>query len=62
MTETDTVAAIGINLETAKAMGAVMPMGQLGTPDDIARVALLSRVRSVVLGDGAAHFWSGGQR
>ena len=62
MTETDTVAAAGINLETAKAMGAVLPMGRLGTPDDIARVALFlaSDQSSWVTGERISA--SGGQR
>ena len=31
---------MGITLETAKAIGAPIPLGRLGQPDDIARVAL----------------------
>jgi 3-oxoacyl-[acyl-carrier protein] reductase len=62
MTETEGVAAVGINLETAKAMGAVLPMGRLGTPDDIARVALFlaSDQSSWVTGERISA--SGGQR
>ena len=62
MTETDTVAAQGINLESAKAMGAVLPMGRLGTPEDIARVALFlaSDRSSWVTGERISA--SGGQR
>ena len=40
MRETEGAATLGINAELAKAMGAVLPMGRLGRPDDIARVAL----------------------
>jgi 3-oxoacyl-[acyl-carrier protein] reductase len=34
------LAAFGVTAETAKAMGFTLPMGRLGRPDDIARVAL----------------------
>lgn len=40
MTETEGFAALGFNLDMAKAMGATLPMGRFGQPDDIARVAL----------------------
>lgn len=62
MTETDTVAAAGINLESAKAMGAVLPMGRFGKPEDIARVALFlaSDQSSWVTGERISA--SGGQR
>ncbi len=57
MTETEGVAAVGINLETAKAMGYVLPMGRLGRPDDIARVALFlaSDHSSWVTGERISH-------
>ena len=62
MTETEGVAAAGINLETAKAMGAVLPMGRLGKPEDIARVAvfLASDQSSWLTGERISA--SGGQR
>jgi len=62
MTESEGVAAVGINLETAKAMGYVLPMGRLGRPDDIARVALFlaSDQSSWVTGERITA--SGGQR
>jgi len=62
MTESEGVAAVGINLETAKAMGYVLPMGRLGRPDDIARVALFlaSDHSSWVTGERITA--SGGQR
>jgi 3-oxoacyl-[acyl-carrier protein] reductase len=40
MTETEGVKTLGITFETAKAIGAPIPLGRLGQPDDIARVAL----------------------
>ena len=39
-TETEGLAAFGVTAETAKAMGFTLPMGRLGRPDDVARVAL----------------------
>jgi 3-oxoacyl-[acyl-carrier protein] reductase len=62
MTETEGVAEVGINLETAKAMGAVLPMGRLGKPEDIARVALFlaSDQSSWLTGERISA--SGGQR
>jgi 3-oxoacyl-[acyl-carrier protein] reductase len=39
-TETEGAAAIGLNAETAKRQGFSLPMGRIGRPDDIARVAL----------------------
>jgi 3-oxoacyl-[acyl-carrier protein] reductase len=62
MTETEGLAAIGINLETAKAMGAHLPMGRFGRPEDIAEVALfLASDRSGWL-TGERISASGGQR
>ena len=40
MTETEGLKPLGITLETAKAIGRPIPLGRLGQPDDIARVAL----------------------
>ena len=39
-TETEGTKTMGLTMEAAKAMGMVMPMGRMGQPDDIARVAL----------------------
>jgi 3-oxoacyl-[acyl-carrier protein] reductase len=62
MTETEGLAAIGLNLETAKAMGAHLPMGRFGKPEDIAEVALfLASDRSGWL-TGERISASGGQR
>jgi 3-oxoacyl-[acyl-carrier protein] reductase len=40
MTETEGVKGLGISVDMAKAIGAPIPLGRLGQPDDIARVAL----------------------
>ena len=62
MTETEGTAAIGLNMEAAKAMGAVLPMGRFGKPEDIARVALfLASDKSAWL-TGERITVSGGQR
>jgi 3-oxoacyl-[acyl-carrier protein] reductase len=61
-TETEGVQAIGLTMEVAKSMGMVMPMGRMGQPDDIARVALFlaSDQSSWLTGERIAA--SGGQR
>ena len=65
MTETEGFAAAGLSAESAKALGFYLPMGRLGRPDDIARVALflaseqsawvtgerISRLRRTAVGD-----------
>ena len=38
--ETEGTAVVGLTAETAKTLGFSLPMGRLGRPDDIARVAL----------------------
>jgi 3-oxoacyl-[acyl-carrier protein] reductase len=62
MTETDGLAAMGIHGETAKSMGATMPMGRLGQPDDIARVALFLASDESSWLTGERITASGGQR
>jgi 3-oxoacyl-[acyl-carrier protein] reductase len=61
-TETEGTKTMGLNMETAKAMGMVMPMGRMGQPDDIARVAvfLASDQSSWLTGERISA--SGGQR
>ncbi len=61
-TETEGTKTMGLNMETAKAMGMVMPMGRMGVPDDIARVALFlaSDQSSWLTGERISA--SGGQR
>jgi 3-oxoacyl-[acyl-carrier protein] reductase len=62
MTETEGASALGITYETANAVGAPIPLGRLGQPDDIARVALFlaSDQSSWLTGERISA--SGGQR
>jgi 3-oxoacyl-[acyl-carrier protein] reductase len=62
MTETEGFGVLGLTLETAKAIGAPIPLGRLGQPDDIARVALFlaSDESSWLTGERISA--SGGQR
>ena len=61
-TETEGLKTMGLTMEVAKAMGMVMPMGRMGQPDDIARVALFlaSDQSSWLTGERISA--SGGQR
>ena len=62
MTETEGVKTLGLSYETAAAVGAPIPLGRLGQPDDIARVAvfLASDQSSWLTGERISV--SGGQR
>ena len=62
MTETEGFTAAGLSAESAKALGFSLPMGRIGRPDDIARVALFlaSDQSEWVTGERIAV--SGGQR
>jgi 3-oxoacyl-[acyl-carrier protein] reductase len=62
MTETEGFKALGITLETAKAIGLPIPLGRLGQPEDIASVALFlaSDQSSWLTGERISA--SGGQR
>jgi 3-oxoacyl-[acyl-carrier protein] reductase len=62
MTETEGVKDLDITLDMAKAVGAPIPLGRLGQPDDIARVALFlaSDQSSWLTGERISA--SGGQR
>ncbi len=62
MTETEAVKKLGISLEVANAIGAPIPLGRLGQPEDIARVALFlaSDQSSWLTGERVSA--SGGQR
>jgi 3-oxoacyl-[acyl-carrier protein] reductase len=62
MTATEGVKDLGITFEMAKAIGAPIPLGRLGQPDDIARVALFlaSDQSSWLTGERISA--SGGQR
>jgi 3-oxoacyl-[acyl-carrier protein] reductase len=62
MTATEGLAALGIEGETAKTMGAALPMGRLGQPDDIARVALFLASDESAWLTGERITASGGQR
>jgi 3-oxoacyl-[acyl-carrier protein] reductase len=62
MTATEGLAALGIEGETAKTMGAALPMGRLGEPDDIARVALFLASDESSWLTGERITASGGQR
>jgi 3-oxoacyl-[acyl-carrier protein] reductase len=62
MTETEGLAVVGVEGEIAKNIGASLPMGRLGKPDDIASVAVfLASDRSAWL-TGERITASGGQR
>jgi 3-oxoacyl-[acyl-carrier protein] reductase len=61
-TETEGLAAFGVTAETAKAMGFTLPMGRLGRPDDIARVALFLASDQSAWVTGERISVSGGER
>jgi 3-oxoacyl-[acyl-carrier protein] reductase len=62
MTATEGLAAIGIEGETAKNLGATFPMGRLGQPDDIAHVAVFLASDQSAWLTGERITASGGQR
>ncbi|HEX9167634.1 MAG TPA: glucose 1-dehydrogenase [Roseiarcus sp.] len=62
MTETEGFAAAGLSLESAKALGFSLPMGRIGRPDDIARVALFLASDQSAWVTGERISVSGGQR
>jgi 3-oxoacyl-[acyl-carrier protein] reductase len=62
MTETEGVKDLGITLEMANAIGAPIPLGRLGQPDDIARVALFLASDQSSWLTGERITASGGQR
>ena len=61
-TETEGLAAFGVTAESAKAMGFKLPMGRLGWPDDIARVALFLASDQAAWVTGERISVSGGER
>jgi 3-oxoacyl-[acyl-carrier protein] reductase len=61
-TQTEGLAAFGVTSETAKAMGFRLPMGRLGRPDDIARVALFLASDQAAWVTGERISVSGGER
>jgi 3-oxoacyl-[acyl-carrier protein] reductase len=62
MTETEGFAAAGLSAESAKALGFSLPMGRLGKPEDIARVALFFASDQSAWVTGERISVSGGQR
>jgi 3-oxoacyl-[acyl-carrier protein] reductase len=62
MTETEGVKDLGITLDMAKAIGAPIPLGRLGRPDDIAQVALFLASDQSSWLTGERITASGGQR
>jgi 3-oxoacyl-[acyl-carrier protein] reductase len=62
MTETEGFAAAGLSAESAKALGFSLPMGRLGKPEDIARVALFLASDQSAWVTGERISASGGQR
>jgi 3-oxoacyl-[acyl-carrier protein] reductase len=62
MTETEGFAAAGLSAESAKALGFSLPMGRLGQPEDIARVALFLASDQSGWVTGERISVSGGQR
>jgi 3-oxoacyl-[acyl-carrier protein] reductase len=62
MTETEGFAGAGLSAESAKALGFSLPMGRLGRPDDIARVALFLASDQSAWVTGERISASGGQR
>jgi 3-oxoacyl-[acyl-carrier protein] reductase len=62
MTETEGFAAAGLSAESAKALGFSLPMGRIGQPEDIARVALFLASDQSGWVTGERISVSGGQR
>jgi 3-oxoacyl-[acyl-carrier protein] reductase len=62
MTETEGLAVAGIEGETAKNIGATLPAGRVGKPDDIARVAVFLASDASAWLTGERINASGGQR
>jgi 3-oxoacyl-[acyl-carrier protein] reductase len=62
MTETEGFAAAGLSAESAKALGFSLPMGRVGQPDDIARVAVFLASDQSAWVTGERISVSGGQR
>ena len=62
MTETERFAAAGLSAESAAALGFSLPMGRIGQPEDIARVALFLASDQSAWVAGERISVSGGQR
>jgi 3-oxoacyl-[acyl-carrier protein] reductase len=62
MTETEGFSAAGLSAESAKALGFSLPMGRIGQPEDIAKVALFLAADQSRWVTGERISVSGGQR
>ena len=62
MTETEGLAVLGIDAQVAKDIGSTLPMGRVGQPDDIARVAVFLASEQSAWVTGERFTASGGQR
>ena len=62
MTETEGLAVMGIEGQMAKDIGSTLPMGRVGKPDDIARVAVFLASEESAWLTGERITASGGQR
>jgi 3-oxoacyl-[acyl-carrier protein] reductase len=62
MTETEGFAAAGLSVESAKALGFSLPMGRIGEPEDIAKVAVFLASDQAAWVTGERISVSGGQR
>ena len=62
MTETEGFAAAGLSAESAKALGFSLPMGRVGKPEEVARVALFLASDQSAWVTGERISASGGQR
>jgi 3-oxoacyl-[acyl-carrier protein] reductase len=62
MTETEGLAVLGIGAQAAKDIGSTLPMGRVGKPDDIARVAVFLASEESAWVTGERITASGGQR
>jgi 3-oxoacyl-[acyl-carrier protein] reductase len=62
MTETEGFAAAGLSVESAKALGFSLPMGRIGEPEDIAKVAVFLASDQAGWVTGERISVSGGQR
>jgi 3-oxoacyl-[acyl-carrier protein] reductase len=62
MTETEGLAVLGIDAKAAKDIGSTLPMGRVGKPDEIARVAVFLASEESAWVTGERITASGGQR
>jgi 3-oxoacyl-[acyl-carrier protein] reductase len=62
MTDTEGVAEFGLTFDIAQQMGFPIPLGRIGKPDDLARVALFLASDQSAWVTGERMSVSGGQR